>query len=133
MEKKDFLFEIGTEEIPARFLPGVRQQLRKLSEAALAENHLAYETLTVFITPRRLAVLAQGVDAFQPDTKVEQKGPALKSAYDSEGKPSRALEGFCKSQNVAPADLVEREVKGNVYLFAIKDQPGRPALSLIHI
>lgn len=131
MEKKDFLFEIGTEEIPARFLPSARQQLQKLSQAALAENHLAYESLRVFITPRRLAVLAQGVDAFQPDTQVEQKGPALKSAYDSEGKPSRALEGFCKSQNVAPADLVEREVKGNVYLFAIKEQPGRPASEVL--
>ena len=75
MEKKDFLFEIGTEEIPARFLPSARQQLQKLSQAALAENHLAYESLRVFVTPRRLAVLAQGVDAFQPDTQMEQRGP----------------------------------------------------------
>lgn len=129
--KKDFLYEVGTEEIPARFLPGAVKQLRSLAGDALKEQLLAYEKLTVYATPRRLVLSVQGLDTVQPDSETEQKGPALKSAYDSEGKPTKALEGFCKGQGISFESLIQKELGGNLYLFAKKHLKGKSATEIL--
>lgn len=130
-ERKDLLFELGTEEIPARFLPPAVKQMRQLAIEGLKELALDYNDLKVFTTPRRLVLAVYGLAAKQEDLVTEQKGPAKKAAYDAEGKPTRALEGFCKGQGVTPAELTEKEINGNSYLYAQKSKKGQSAQEVL--
>ena len=131
MQTHDLLLEIGVEEIPARFLPPAIKQIEQLAAAGLQEAGLPYQSLHVYATPRRLTLLVFGLAAAQADSIVESKGPALNSAYDDEGRPSRALEGFCRGHGLERQDLVKREIKGNIYLFAIKQKPGQKAAAVL--
>lgn len=126
-----FLLEIGTEEIPARFLSPFLEQFEKLAYQSLAEQRLVHGSLQVFATPRRLVLLISGLAAMQPDSELEQKGPARKSAYNEAGQPTRALLGFCQSQGLKPEDLTEKEQNGNVYLFAKKKIAGKATTELL--
>ncbi len=128
---KNFLWEIGVEEVPARFLPSAVEQLEKLSADSFTAAGLTYGDLHVYATPRRLALLVTDMEERTADVLTEQKGPALKAAYDENGQPTRALQGFCKGQGVAVEDLIQKEIKGNLYLFAVKRSAGRDALSLL--
>jgi len=128
---KDFLFELGVEEIPARFMAPLLEQLRQLAAGQLAAAGLAYASLRVLATPRRLTLLIGELAEQSADTLTEVKGPALKAAYDEQHQPTRALLGFCNSQHVSPEQLQQREVNGNPYLFAEKRTAGRPARELL--
>jgi glycyl-tRNA synthetase beta chain len=104
--RRDFLLEIGTEEIPARMLAGAMTELGRGLESALGAAGLRPESVEVFGTPRRMAALVRGLPARQDDQDVEVVGPAVAVAYDAGGKPTRAAEGFARAQGVAPGDLV---------------------------
>jgi len=130
-DRRDLLLEIGVEEIPARFLPPAIAQIRQLAGPALANAGLPYESLDVYATPRRLALLVHGLAVMQADQDIEVKGPSLAAAYDAEGKPSRALLGFCKGQGVDEADLRQKEVGGNMYVFAVKQVKGQSAAAIL--
>ncbi|MEG1501553.1 MAG: glycine--tRNA ligase subunit beta, partial [Clostridiales bacterium] len=126
-ETRDLLLEIGTEEIPARFLPPAILQMESLAQAAFKENSLPYEEIKVYATPRRLVLHVLGLATVQPDLKIQQKGPSVKAAYDKDGNPTKALLGFCKSQQAEPKDLIEKEISGNIYLYVEKHLQGRHA------
>lgn len=128
---KDLLWEIGVEEIPARFLPGAVDQLKQLSGEALAAAGLTYARLDVYATPRRLALLVAGLAEKALDRQTEVKGPAKSAAYDAAGQPTKALQGFCRSQGVSPDDLSEREQNGNIYLYAMKKSVGKATAELL--
>ncbi|NLF79916.1 MAG: glycine--tRNA ligase subunit beta [Clostridia bacterium] len=128
---KDLLWEIGVEEIPARFLPGAVDQMKQLSEEALAAAGLTYNRLNVYATPRRLALLAEGMADKALDREADVKGPAKSAAFDAAGQPTKALQGFCRSQGVNPDDLSEREQNGNIYLYARKKTVGKAAAELL--
>src|SRR5205823_2665300 len=81
----DLLFEIGAEEIPARFVPTALEQLEKDLAAALSGARLSFKEVKAVGTPRRLAVWAKGVAALQPDAKSEALGPPVASAFDGDG------------------------------------------------
>lgn len=130
-ERRDLLWEIGMEEVPARFIPAAVKQLAAAAGEALREAGLAHEGLRVYATPRRLTLLVNGLSGTTADKETEQRGPSRKAAYDENGAPTRALLGFCKSQGLDPQDLIEREVNGNLYLFACKRSPGQPALQVL--
>jgi glycyl-tRNA synthetase beta chain len=131
MAKKDFLFELGVEEIPARFLPPAIKQLQTLAATALKENLLPYDELKIWATPRRLVIWAAGLSEMQPDSDIESKGPSLAVAYDQDGKPTKALLGFCKGQGVNEKDLIRKKISGNTYIFAVKKQKGLPAMQVL--
>ena len=131
MDKRDLLFEIGVEEIPARFLPPAISQLNSLAAQALAAAGLPYEKLSVYATPRRLALMIEGLAARQADSATEIKGPSVAVAYDAAGQPSRALMGFCKGQGVSETQLKQKEMGGNLYVFAIKQIPGQNAEAIL--
>ena len=131
MAKRDFLLEIGLEEMPARVVPGALAQLREKMAAYLAEVRVPYETLRAFATPRRLSVLVTGLAEKQDDLHQEIKGPARNIAVDENGAWTKAALGFARSQGVAPEELVFREVGGISYVFAVKDSPGRPVRELL--
>ena len=128
---KDVLFEIGIEEIPARFMEPALKQMEELMQKKLAEASLAYQGMKTYGTPRRFTLIIEGLAEMQPDVQIESKGPAKKAAYDAEGNPTKALLGFCKGQGVEPKDLVEKELKGVPYLYAQKEKKGQKTADLL--
>jgi glycyl-tRNA synthetase beta chain len=96
----DLLFEIGSEEIPAGFLPPALRQLEADLSKALDDARLAHGEVKAVGTPRRLCVWARAVAAKQPDAKTEALGPSVQAAFDAEGKPTPAALGFAKGQGV---------------------------------
>ena len=124
MEK--LLFEIGTEEIPAKFMPGILKQLKELAAAKMQELRIPFEDITVYGTPRRMAFIAGGVAEAQADVVVEAKGPSVKIAYVS-GAPSKAAQGFARAQGVDVKDLVVRDN----YVYAVKHLAGQPVVELL--
>lgn len=124
MEK--LLFEVGTEEIPAKFMPGILKQLKELAAAKMQELRIPFEDITVYGTPRRMAFIAGGVAETQADVVVEAKGPSVKIAYVS-GAPSKAAQGFARGQGVDVKDLVVRDN----YVYAVKHLAGQPVVELL--
>lgn len=119
---KDLLLEIGTEEMPANILPGTVKDLSALAEAKLTEARLSFEKVTIYATPRRLAVLAFGVAEKQSDEEVKKRGPSIQAAFDADGNPTRAAQGFARGAGVDPSALVK---DGN-YVWAEIVNAGKP-------
>lgn len=102
---KDFLFEIGTEEIPHHYLAHAHNQFENLFKTFLSVNNLTYSNLKIFSTPRRLSVLIEGLSEKQEDKKVLKKGPAKNLAYTNDGQPTQALKGFLNSLSNIPGEI----------------------------
>ncbi|NLT95585.1 MAG: glycine--tRNA ligase subunit beta [Clostridia bacterium] len=127
----DLLLEIGTEEIPAKFMPPALEQLKELAENKLNEARLNYQELSVYGTPRRLVLYVQGLPEVQPDLVEEVKGPSAKAAFDSEGNPTKAALGFARGQGVDVNQLTVKEINGGSYVFALKKIAGRPVQEVL--
>ncbi|WP_296901792.1 glycine--tRNA ligase subunit beta [uncultured Megasphaera sp.] len=110
---KDLLFEIGTEEIPAHYMPNILAQVKGLAEKAFDEGNIAYGSVRTIGTPRRIALLVKDVDEKQADVSSKHKGPSVKIAYDADGKPTKAAMGFARGQKIDVSDLVVED--GYVY------------------
>ena len=123
----DFLLEIGTEELPARFVVPAVTQLEELGGEMLRSHRITYQRLAGFATPRRLTLYVWGVGDQQADLVEEVKGPSRKAAFDEQGRPTRAAEGFARGQGVSVANLVVKDAPGGEYLFAQKRALGREA------
>ena len=121
------LLEIGTEEIPARFLPGINSQIRELAHSKLQTNNIPFENIKVYSTPRRMALIVEGLAKQQPDSMLEAKGPAINIARTADGEYSKAAQGFARSQKVELSDLIERDG----YIYASKKMVGRPVAELL--
>lgn len=100
-----YLLEIGTEELPYRFIPSAVNQLQKLFEDFLNNNKVGYSDIKVYATPRRLAVIIDGLQASSPDEVKVVKGPIKKVAYDENGNLSKAGLGFANKNGVKEEDL----------------------------
>lgn len=94
---RDLLFELGTEELPPKSLWTLQEALKANVQASLDRADLAYGSIRAFATPRRLALYIEALAAAQPDKIIEKRGPALQAAYDREGRPTKAAEGFARS------------------------------------
>ncbi|NLP43602.1 MAG: glycine--tRNA ligase subunit beta [Peptococcaceae bacterium] len=128
---KDFLLEIGLEEMPAKYAPGVIDQLENNAAKMLKDLRLEYQSLKAYVTPRRIALYIKELAESQQDIKEEVKGPAQKAAYDAEGKPTKAALGFAKGQGVAVEDLFIQEFNGIPYVYAQKFLKGELAEKLL--
>ncbi|MFK0569563.1 glycine--tRNA ligase subunit beta [Endozoicomonas sp.] len=131
INKEDFLVELGTEELPPK-------ALRKLSDAfvqgiisGLEKAQVTFSSYESFAAPRRLALLIKGLDMAQPDQKLERKGPSVKAAYDAEGNPSKAAEGFARSNGVSFADLEQEETPKGAWLVYRSVQQGEATRTLL--
>ncbi|NEU32373.1 glycine--tRNA ligase subunit beta [bacterium LRH843] len=131
MSKRDFLLEVGVEELPARFITGSVNQLRDKMVEWLKTERLAYEDIVSYATPRRLAILIKGLAENQEDIEEEAKGPAKKIAFDSEGNWTKAAQGFARGQGVATDDLYFKELKGVEYMYANKFIAGKRTVDLL--
>ena len=112
MEK--LLFEIGTEEIPAKFMPNILAQLKELAEKKMTELRIPFESVKTYGTPRRMTFIASGVAEAQEDSTVEAKGPSAKIAFvngDIHGEPSKAAQGFARGYSHQP-ELPEKHALG---------------------
>jgi glycyl-tRNA synthetase beta chain len=125
-----FLLEVGTEELPASFLSGALEQWRSRIPQTLADNSLEAETVEVFGTPRRLAVLITGLPSQQPDKEEEIKGPPAQAAF-KDGQPTKAAEGFAKKQGVELSALEIRPTDKGDFVFVNKKTPGRPVAEIL--
>ncbi|MDI3318066.1 MAG: glycine--tRNA ligase subunit beta [Bacillota bacterium] len=127
----DFLLEIGVEELPAAYvLPGVGQ-LGRLLRQALAGARIEAEEPERWATPRRLAVRFRNLPERQPDREWEVRGPAASVAFDAQGRPTRAGEGFARSQGVPVEALEVRETEQGAYVFARRRETGLPTAQLL--
>lgn len=123
-----FLLEIGTEELPAADLDAALAQLAERVPTLLNELRLDYTgTVRVLGTPRRLVVLVENLAASQPDRTSLVKGPPAERAFDAEGRPTKAAEGFARGKGLSPADLQVREMDGGRYAVAEIHEKGRRA------
>ncbi len=122
-----FLLEIGTEELPARFLPGNEQELHSRFAAGLKEAGLGFETISVRSTPRRATVLVENLDAVQPLREELVMGPPARVAFDATGQPSKAAEGFARTNGVDVASLETISTEKGDYLAARVSRGGASA------
>ena len=127
----DLLFEIGTEEIPAGFLNPAAEQLALLFESKAKKLNLPFAALKTFSTPRRLALLVSNLADRQDDSLETSLGPSRKAAYDSEGKPTKAAEGFARSKGVSVDDLSLVETSKGEYLQLTREVKGEPSSKLL--
>jgi glycyl-tRNA synthetase beta chain len=121
----DLLFELFSEEIPARMQARAADDLKKMVTDRLVDAGLVYEGARAFATPRRLALFVQGVPAHQPDLREEKKGPRV-------GAPDAAIQGFLRSAGLASIDeaKIERDKRGDFYV-ALIEKPGRAAADVL--
>ncbi|QQE73072.1 glycine--tRNA ligase subunit beta [Brevibacillus composti] len=131
MSKRDFLLEIGTEEMPARFITGAALQLREKVEKWLEAERIPFDRIDSYETPRRLALLIHGLAEKQPDKNEEAKGPAKKIALDEAGNWSKAAQGFARSNGVDVEQLYFKEVNGVEYVYARKQEAGKETRTLL--
>lgn len=128
---KHILFEIGVEELPARFIDNAEKELFKKTKDWLNDSRVAYEDIISFSTPRRLAVLIKNVDEKQLTITEEVRGPAMKIAKDESGDWSKAAIGFTKGQGMSPEDIFTREVKKIEYIFVEKTIEGKSTKEIL--
>ena len=131
MSKEELFFEIGTEELPAGFIDPALAQLALLIKGALDKARLTYTGVSTFGTPRRLALIVEGLSTGQKDASIEVRGPKKESAYGADGEPTKALLGFVKGQGVELSDIEVREVKKAAHVFAKKEVKGADTLTLL--
>ncbi len=126
-EKSKYLLEIGTEELPYKFIPSAIQQLETGFKNFLNSNKVDYENVKVYATPRRLAVIISGLDKESKDEEKIVKGPIKNVAYTQDGKLSPAGLGFCKKNNLTENDLYIE----NDYLHAKITIKGKSIVELL--
>jgi glycyl-tRNA synthetase beta subunit len=131
-ERRDFLFELGTEELPPKALPILEAALRDRLAERLARASLRHGAIESFATPRRLAVRVRRLAAQQPDQDIRRRGPPLRAAYDEAGAPTRAALAFAASCGVELTALGrERDEKNTEYLWYAGRRAGASAASLL--
>ncbi|EGR2082046.1 glycine--tRNA ligase subunit beta [Vibrio cholerae] len=115
---KEFLIELGTEELPPKQLRTLAEAFAANFAAELATADIAHEGVTWFATPRRLALKVANLTESQPDRVVEKRGPAVNVAFDADGKPTKAAEGWARGNGIT-VEQAERLVtdKGEWLLF----------------
>jgi glycyl-tRNA synthetase len=140
-ETEDFLLEIGLEELPATFVLIGVQGLEKAIRNFLTSQKIPFKEIFSYGTPRRLAVLVEGLALSKPPQETEKRGPAAKAAFDPEGNPLPPAIGFFRSLNQNPLSLTEiregnssveiRSIKGTDYLFATVKSPQESTAHLL--
>ncbi|WP_449243857.1 glycine--tRNA ligase subunit beta [Desulfobacca acetoxidans] len=123
----DLLIEIGTEEIPARFIPPVLEEMKVSLAKRLEQERLTVEVVKTMGTPRRLTLIAQKVATQQAESTAEIIGPPQAVAFGADGQPTQAAFGFARAQGVEVKDLIVVQTDRGPYLAVKKHAAGRPA------
>jgi len=129
--EKELLLEIGTEEIPARFIPGALEALKTLAGQRLDQARLDHRGIRTWGTPRRLTLSVDNVSAFQKEQEEKIIGPPRSAAFDAQGNPTSVAVGFARAKGVRVEDLVSMETPKGVYMGVIRKTQGLPALEVL--
>jgi len=131
MSTKELFLEIGTEEIPAGFIPRAMAEMEAMITRELTNTRLAFGSIKTLATPRRLALMVKGIPAIQPDAEITATGPSKKAAYDADGNLTKAAEGFARGQGVdVSAIRIVTTDKGD-YISVTRTETGRPTHELL--
>lgn len=128
---KDYLFEIGTEEMPAHVVAKSVKQLADRTGKFLKDNGLSFENIKTFSTPRRLTILVQELAEKQADIDEIKKGPSKKIALDKDGNWSKAAEGFVRGQNMSVDDIYFQKIKDVEYAYIHVKKEGKKATEIL--
>ncbi len=131
MTLKNALLEIGTEHLPARFMPPALKQLKTLTETILAEKRLSYQQVEVFGTYRHLVVCVHGLAEKSADIQKEVKGPPAKLLKDANGNFTPQSAGFAQKNGVKPTQLVIKETDKGPFIYADVHVKGEPTAHLL--
>lgn len=124
---KTLLLEIGTEEVPAHVMPGILSQLKENAAKTFEELRIEYKNIKTLGTPRRSALLVEGLAEQQADLSKENRGPAVNIAFDADGNPTKAAQGFARGQGVKPEELITKDG----YVYAMVHEKGGQTVDLL--
>ena len=132
MEYRELLLEIGCEEMPASWIPGIEAQLADRLTARLNEMRIAHRTpVRTFVAPRRLVATVAELAERQSDLEETVTGPPVRAAFDANGEPTRAALGFARKQGVDVSDLVRLQTPKGEYLACHRRQAGDATRSVL--
>ncbi|MBN2606206.1 MAG: glycine--tRNA ligase subunit beta [Thiotrichales bacterium] len=131
MTTADFLVEIGTEELPPKALKKLSEAFASGIQAGLDEAELSYGAVSIYASPRRLAVRVEQLQRVQADKTVEKKGPAKKAAFDDQGQATKALLGFARGCGAEVSELSEIETDKGTWMVYYQAQQGQAAEVLL--
>ena len=132
-ETADLLFEIGTEEIPASYVPPALAQLREIATESLTNHRIPFGEVETFGTPRRITLSIKDVKVLQESEETEVVGPPKRIAYDENGEPTKAAIGFAKTQGVELSALRIVETERGEYIAASKLEKGVAAQEVLQV
>jgi glycyl-tRNA synthetase beta chain len=128
---KELLLEIGTEEIPAGFVPQALMDLEALAKKELEASRIDFSGTKTLGTPRRLVLAIESVSGKQRDEETRKIGPSKQAAFDAKGNPTKAAIGFAKGQSVPVESLTVVQTEKGEYVCAVKKESGRPTAELL--
>ena len=131
MATRDFLVEIGTEELPPKALSRLSSSFETGFSNALAQHHLTFSAIRRYATPRRLALIVSDLIEKQADTQLVKFGPAVSAAFDAKGNPTPAALGFAKSCGVEVSALATAKRDGVEKMSFSTTEDGKTAQSLL--
>lgn len=131
MSQADFLFELGTEELPPKALKTLRNALEKNVLERLDKAELSHGKTIAYAAPRRLALLIEGLETEQPEQSIQRRGPAIQAAYDADGNPTKAAEGFAKSCGIELSQAQTLKTDKGEWLYFEATKPGLAAAELL--
>lgn len=131
MQSKNFVFEIGVEEIPAQYVDEMAQSFCQTIDSIFKENLLDFKKVEVKYSPRRLVAFVQELNGEQSIKSEFIKGPSLDRAYDEEHNPTPALIGFLKSKNAKLEDIIIKELNGANYVYVNVCNIPRPTMEIL--
>ncbi len=130
-EHRDVLFELGTEELPPKSLLNLSRALQAHVAAGLDKAGLNHDGIQPYATPRRLALVISGLAVAQPDQRVERRGPAAQAAFQPDGSPSKALQGFLRSCGATPEQLITLETDKGAWVAVRQTVKGGQTADLL--
>ncbi|HDZ16151.1 MAG TPA: glycine--tRNA ligase subunit beta, partial [Methylophaga aminisulfidivorans] len=130
-EFEDLLIELGTEELPPKALLTLSQAFHQGVEEGLNKAELSFGSITPYATPRRLALVISKLQTQQADMLVERRGPAVTAAFDDDGNPTKALQGFARSCGVEVDDLETMQTDKGAWLIFKQDKQGEQVTDLL--
>ncbi|MCE5312888.1 MAG: glycine--tRNA ligase subunit beta [Nitrospiraceae bacterium] len=124
------LLEIGTEEVPSRFIPDACERLRQSAAKLFEESRIPATEISVYATPRRLALCCRLPEA-QKEAEMEFWGPPVNVSFDAQGNPAKAADAFAKTHGLNVSDLLRREKGKGMYLVAVKKEAPKTSADLL--
>ncbi|WP_456397950.1 glycine--tRNA ligase subunit beta [Desulfurobacterium sp.] len=131
MKAENFILEVGTEELPASFIEPALKSIREQFKKILSDSKLSAESLKTFGTPRRLILIASGIPTKEPDREEVITGPAWKTAFDENGNPTKAAEGFARSKGLSAKELMKIETERGIYAGIKRTIKGRETKNIL--